>query len=88
MGAILLIAIVNPYYLYNLIRFLAYQYNLAAGAPSVWDNVAPNVLTLPGWSEIFVGAADAPFAVFFNCCVRLFSLSFVAGVLNYLNAIS
>ncbi len=82
MSAILLIAIVNPYYLYNLFRFLAYQYNLAASAPSLWDNVAPNVLTLPGWSEIILGATpNAPLAIFFDCCVLLFSLLFLAGVL-------
>ena len=56
MSAILLIALVNPYYLRNLIEFLGYQYNLAANAASLWDNVAPNVLTLRGWSELIFGA--------------------------------
>jgi hypothetical protein len=83
MSAILLIAIANPYYLYNLIRFLAYQYNLAASAPSVWDNLVPNVLTLAGWSEIIFGATANPrFAVFFDCCVLLLSGLFVAGILT------
>jgi hypothetical protein len=56
MSAILLIALVNPYYLRNLIGFLGYQYNLAANAAFLWDNVAPNVLTLRGWSGLIFGA--------------------------------
>jgi len=82
MSAILLIALVNPWYLRNLISFLAYQYNLAAHAASLWDNVAPNVLTLRGWSEIIFGAtANAPLAIFFDCCALMLTLLFLAGVL-------
>jgi hypothetical protein len=82
MSAILLIATVNPYYLYNLFRFLAYQYNLAASAPSLWDNLVPNIMTLSGWSEIIFGStANARLPIFFDCCVLLFGLLFLAGVL-------
>ena len=82
MSAILLIVIVNPYYLYNLFRFLAYQYSLAASAPSLWVNLVPNVLTVSGWSEIILGiTSNAPMAIFSGCCVLLFSLLFAAGVL-------
>jgi hypothetical protein len=80
MSAILLIALVNPCYLGNLIEFLGYQYNLAAGAASLWDNVAPSVLTLPGWSELLFGAiTSAPFAWFFDCWALLLGLLFLAG---------
>src|SRR5260370_18782842 len=82
MSAILLIALMNPYYLRNLIGFLGYQYNLAANAASLWDNVAPNVLTLRGWSEIIFGAiTSAPFALSFDYCAVLLGMLFLAGVL-------
>ena len=82
MSALLLIALVNPYYLFNLIRFIAYQYNLAASAPSLWDNVAPNILTLGGWSEIIFGdSTNILSAIFFNCCTFMLSLLLLVGVL-------
>jgi hypothetical protein len=80
MSAILLIALMNPCYLGNLIQFLAYQYNLAAGAASLWENVAPNVLTLGGWSEIIFGTVSNPrFALFFDFCALLLGLLSLAG---------
>jgi hypothetical protein len=81
MSAILLIAVMNPYYLGNLIEFLGYQYNLAAGAPSLWDNVAPNILTLRGWSELIFGTTTrAPFASFIDLCTLSLGILFLAGV--------
>ena len=80
MSAILLIALVNPYYLHNLIQFLGYQYNLAANAASLWDNAAPDVLTLRGWSELTFGTVTgSPFALFFDCCALFLGLLFLAG---------
>ena len=81
MSAILLIALMNLYYLRNLIGFLGYQYNLAANAASLWDNVAPNVLTLRGWSGIIFGAISAPFALFFDYCAVLLGLLLLAGAI-------
>jgi hypothetical protein len=81
MSAILLIALVNPYSLRNLIGFLGYQYNLAANAAFLWDNVAPNVLTLRGWSGLIFGATSAPFALFFDYCAVLLGLLLFAGAI-------
>jgi hypothetical protein len=82
MSAILLIVLMNPLYLGNLIEFLGYQYNLVAGAGSLWDKVAPNVLTLPGWSEIIFGnMVSAPFALLFDCSVISLSLLILAGAI-------
>jgi hypothetical protein len=80
MSSILLIALMNPCYLVNLIGFLGYQYNLAANAASLWDNVAPNVLTLHGWSELIFGSiTSSSFALFFDCFAFLLGLLFLAG---------
>jgi hypothetical protein len=81
MSAILLIVLLNPYYWRNLIGFLGYQYNLAANASALWDNVAPNVLTLRGWSEMFFGTAtNAPGAWPFDCGALLLGLLCLTGV--------
>ncbi len=81
MSAILLIALMNPYYLRNLIEFLGQQYYMAANATFL-DNLAPNVLTLRGWSELIFGAiASAPFALFFDYCAILLGLLFLAGAI-------
>jgi hypothetical protein len=80
MSAILLIALMNLGYLGNLIEFLAYQYRLAAGAASLWNNVAPNVLTLRGWSELIFGAVGSTrFASFFDSGVILLGLLLLTG---------
>jgi hypothetical protein len=80
MSSILLIALMNPCYLVNLIGFLGYQYNLAANAASLWDNVAPNVLTLHGWSELIFGSlTSSSFALLFDGFAFLLGLLFLAG---------
>jgi hypothetical protein len=82
MGSILLIALMNPYYLRNLIEFLAYQYSLAANAGSLWESVAPNVLTLGGWSELIFGPVAGFHPVLLsNCGAFLFGLLFLVGAL-------
>jgi hypothetical protein len=82
MSALLLIVLVNPCYLPKLIGFLGYQYSLAANAASLWDNVAPNVATLRGWSQLVIGGRDSsPFALFFQSCTLLLGLLFLMGVI-------
>jgi hypothetical protein len=82
MSAILLIALVNPYYLRNLIGFLGYQYSLAANASALWDNVAPNVFALRGWSEMIFGDfAQVPLAFVWDGCVLLFGLLILTGAI-------
>jgi len=82
MSGLLLIALVNPYYLRNLIEFLEFQYNLAANAGSFWDNAAPNILSLQGWTELLFGViTSSSFAIFFDCCTVLLGLLFLAGAI-------
>jgi hypothetical protein len=81
MSAILLIALMNPYYLRNLIKFLGQQYYIATNS-SFLENLAPNVLSLHGWSELIFGTAtSAPFAWFFDYCAILLGLLFLAGAI-------
>jgi hypothetical protein len=80
MSAILLIVLVNPFYLRNLIEFLGQQYYFAANLKTL-DRLAPNVLTLRGWSELIFGTVTSkPLALFFDCCAILIGLLFLAGV--------
>ena len=81
MSAILLIALMNPYYLRNLIEFLGQQYYYAANAPLL-DNLGPKILTLRGWSELIFGAiTSAPLALFFDYCTVLLGILFLTGVI-------
>jgi hypothetical protein len=82
MSATLIIVLVNSLYLRNLIEFIEGQYSRAANATSM-DNMAPNILTLRGWSELIFGAiASPPFALFFDCCALLLGLLFLAGAVS------
>jgi hypothetical protein len=75
MNTILLIVLLNPYYLRNLIEFLGPQYYAAANTPFM-DHMAPNLLLLRGWSELIFGdIVNAPIALFFDYCA-LFSAFF------------
>jgi hypothetical protein len=77
-----LILIINPFYLPNLIQFVAYQYHLAAGAPSLWDNIGPNLLTLPGWSNLIFGTiAIPPLNQIFTPAILLLGVLAIAGAL-------
>jgi hypothetical protein len=81
MSALLLIALVNPFYLGNLFEFLGHQYNLAANLTNL-DDLAPRLLTLRDWSELLFGViTNAPFAFFFDCCALLLGLLFLAGAI-------
>jgi hypothetical protein len=87
MSTILLIAIVNPYYLRNLIEFLGQQYYMASNARYLTD-LAPGVTTLRDWSELLFGAvASAPLALFFDSCTLLFGLLALKGAIFCPNAI-
>ena len=80
MSAIFLIALMNPYFLSNLIEFLGLQFYIATKG-TYMGNMAPDLLTLRGWSELIFGAAgSAPLASFFDCCVILLGIS-IAGVI-------
>ena len=54
-----LIILINPLYLPNWIQFVAYQYHLAANATFLWNNVAPNLLSLPGWAALIFGTSTS-----------------------------
>jgi hypothetical protein len=80
MSAILLIVLVNPFYLRNLIEFLGKQYYFATNLKAL-DHLAPNVLTLRGWSELIFGTVTSkPLASLFDCWAILIALLFFAGV--------
>jgi hypothetical protein len=80
MSAILLIAFANLYYLRNLIEFLERQYYVAANADMM--HMAPNILTLRGWSELNFGAfAGSPLALLFDGCTILLGVIFLAGAI-------
>jgi hypothetical protein len=80
MSAILLVALVNIYYLPNLIQFLGQQYYIAAKGEFL-DNMAPDIQTLRGWSELIFGVHSSPgFALFFDYCAVLLGLLFLTGV--------
>jgi hypothetical protein len=81
MGAIILVILMNPFYLRNLIGFLGRQYYMAGNAPFL-AHMAPNILTLRSWSELIFGAIpSAPFALFFDYCAVLLCLLFLAGAI-------
>jgi hypothetical protein len=81
MSAILLIALMNPYYLRNLIEFLGQQFYNAANLRTL-DNMAPKLLTLRGWSELIFGAIGSePLALFFDYCALLLGVLLAAGAI-------
>ena len=81
LSAILLIALMNAFYLRNLLEFLAQQYYIAANAPFL-EHMAPKILTLRGWSELIFGTINnSPLASFFDCGTILLGLLFVAGAI-------
>jgi hypothetical protein len=81
MISIPLIAVMNPYYLSNLIEFLGKQYHLASDLTRL-DNLAPNVLTMRGWAELIFGfISNALAALLFDCYAILLGLLFLVGVI-------
>ena len=81
MSAILIIALMNPYYLRNLIEFVGQQFYNAANLRTL-DNMAPKLLTLRGWSELIFGAIRSePLALFFDYSALLLGVLFLAGAI-------
>jgi hypothetical protein len=80
MGAILLVAAMNPFYLNNFIVFLGKEYSLAANFTQL-ESLGPNVQTVRGWAELIFGSIqDPPLASFFDYCAIFCGYLFVAGV--------
>jgi hypothetical protein len=83
MSAILLIALVNPYYLRNLIGFLGHQYELAANSAVLRPDLAPKILTLGDWSALLFGSTTTPpWPLLFDCCTLLLGLLLLAGAIT------
>jgi hypothetical protein len=81
MGGLLLIALMNPFYIRNLIQFLGEQYYIASKGDFL-AGMAPNVVTVPGWSQLFFGIiTSTPFALFFDYLTLLLALLFLAGAI-------
>jgi hypothetical protein len=81
MSAVLLIALVNPYYLRNLIEFLGQQYYMASNAKFL-DSLAPSILTLRDWSELLFGVITSePLALFFDYSALLLGLLVFTGAI-------
>jgi hypothetical protein len=79
MSAVLIVALVNPYYLRNLIEFLGQQYYLASNAKFL-EGLAPSVLTLRDWSELIFGATtNARLVLFFDYGILLLGLLVLTG---------
>jgi hypothetical protein len=81
LSAMILIALLNPYYLRNLFQFLGLQYYFAAHAP-LMKQMAPNILTLRGWSELIFGSlTSGPLGLFLDGCTLLLVLLWLTGVI-------
>jgi hypothetical protein len=76
--AVLLVAFLNPFYIRNLIAFLAGQYFTAA-IGRFMDDLAPHVLTVGGWSEILFGVVDQQWKLCFELAGVLFAVVAVIG---------
>jgi hypothetical protein len=82
MSALLLIALVNPNYLRNLLEFLGQQYYFATNATFL-DNLAPNLRTLHGWSELIFGdLPSAGWSQIFAFWTILVGILILAGVIH------
>jgi len=78
--AILLVALLNPFYIRNLITFLSGQYFTAA-IGRFMDDLVPRVLTVSGWSEILFGVVDQPWQLFSELAGVLFAAMAIIGFL-------
>ena len=77
---ILLVALLNPFYIYNLINFLSQQYFLTLHSRSI-DQLLPNFLTLRGWSAVLFGAVDPLWVLPVEFCGVVFALLALVGFL-------
>jgi hypothetical protein len=67
LSGILIVAFLNPFYIYNLIGFLSEQYATAANGRFM-DELVTNPLSLGGWSETFFGAASPTWTPLLEFC--------------------
>jgi hypothetical protein len=79
MCTILLVTLVNPYYLRNLIGFLGQQYFYAANS-ALLVNLVPDLASLRGWSELLFGDMGGSLALFFDGVAILVGFLFLAGL--------
>ncbi len=77
LSGILLVALVNPFYVYNLIRFLSQQYFVALHMKSL----LPDFLTLRGWSAVLFGAVDLRWVLVAEFGGVVFALMALTGFL-------
>jgi hypothetical protein len=74
----LLSALINPFYIADLIRFLELQYLSAVRFVGI-NSLIPGVLTLRGWSEALFGVVSAPVAPLSEICAIAFVLLAIPG---------
>jgi hypothetical protein len=77
---ILLVAFLNPLYVYNLICFLSQQYFLALHAASL-EAMLPDFLSLRGWSAVLFGPVDPRWILLVELCGVVFALLALTGLL-------
>jgi hypothetical protein len=80
LSGILLAALLNPFYIYNLTSFLSRQFFLALHALSL-EEMLPNFLTLRGWSAVLFGAVDPRWVHLLEVCGTVFALGALTGFL-------
>ena len=78
MSAILLVALANPLFIYNLIRFLSGQY-FTASQGRYMDELVINPLSLAGLSEALFGALNPKWMVLLEFCGVLFVFLAICG---------
>ena len=77
---IILMALLNPLYIYNLVNFVSRQYFLALHSRSM-DQLLPNYLTLRGWSAVLFGTVDPLWILPVEFCGGVFALLALVGFL-------
>jgi hypothetical protein len=75
-----LVALLNPFYIYNLICFLSQQYFLALHETSLKE-MLPSFLSLRGWSAVLFGPADPRWTLLVEFCGVVFALLALTGFL-------
>jgi hypothetical protein len=78
LSAILIVALLNPFYIYNLIAFLSGQYFMASKGRFM-DELVTNPLSLRGLSEVLFGTVDPGWTIFLQFCGVSFVLLAMGG---------
>jgi len=79
-GAVLLVVLVNPFYIPDLISFLAQQYLTVTGSTGL-NSLMPGVLTWRGWSEALFGVMPDRVAPIVEICAIAFVFLAVPGII-------